>query len=178
MIQHDILWCNITQHSGNLIWPILACPLRICPLRGSDILIPTVMMKEYKLHEQSSKFDSWRKKKCCRWFVWYALTKRDTHACTHTHIYAHMYTTHTDTHSIVEKRTYNTWVWPDIPINPLHEMHSPVRYIMGVEILVRYPRLEGVRGETSLRWYIKKDGNEGRRKQEELLAYCWVEEED
>jgi hypothetical protein len=49
---------------------------------------------------------------------------------------------------------------------------------MGVKILPRYPRLEGVRGETRLKRYIKKEGSEVRRKQEELPLHCWVEKED
>ena len=46
-------------------------------------------------------------------------------------------------------------------------MHSSVRYIMGVKILPRYPRLEGIRGETSLERYIKKDFSEEIRKKGE-----------
>ena len=89
-----------------MIRPILACPLRICPLRGSDILIPTnMMMKEYKLLVRSSKFDSWRKKKCCRWFAWSALTERETYTYpdpspgTHTHTH-----THTRTHRAIQRK--------------------------------------------------------------------------
>ena len=44
-----------------------------------------------------------------------------------------------------------TRVRSDISVNPLNEMHSSVRYIMGVEIRPGHPGLKSVRRESSLK---------------------------